>query len=239
LLPWAAFAREAGEAAQATRESTSTMTELLPSLPLLLAFLAAAFVLAVTPGPGVVYIVTRTLAQGRSCGLASVAGVALGNFGNAAAASIGLAALLAASATAFEMLRYAGAAYLGYLGIQALRSKPSGTASVTAPAGNWQVLGQGLLVALLNPKTTLFFAAFLPQFMAPATAPILQGLALSAIFVGIAALSDSGYVLLASALAPALRASRGAVGIGRYAAAMVYFALGIYAALSGSRPGKA
>ncbi len=215
------------------------MTELLPSLPLLLAFLATALVLAITPGPGVVYIVTRTLAQGRTCGLASVAGVALGNLGNAAAASIGLAALLAASATAFELVKYAGAAYLCYLGFQALRSRPSEAPGATEPAGNWQVLGQGFLVALLNPKTTLFFAAFLPQFIAPTATPVLQGLALSAIFVGIAALSDSGYVLLASALAPALRASRTAIGVGRYVAAVVYFTLGIYAALSGSRPVKA
>jgi len=215
------------------------MTELLPSLPLLLAFFAAALVLAVTPGPGVVYIVTGTLAQGRTCGLASVTGVALGNFGNAAAASIGLAALLAASATAFNLVKYAGAAYLCYLGFRAIRSKRSGAVSVTAPAANWQVFGQGFLVALLNPKTTLFFAAFIPQFMVPTATPMLQGLALSAIFVGIAALSDSGYVLLASALTPALRESRGAIGLGRYAAALVYFTLGIYAALSGSRTGKA
>ncbi|MFT3820601.1 MAG: LysE family translocator [Rubrivivax sp.] len=216
------------------------MHELLPSPPLLLAFLAVAFILAVTPGPGVVYIVTRTLAQGRGCGLASVAGVALGNLGNAAAASIGLAALLAASATAFEVVRYAGAAYLGYLGIQALRSKPAGTPGEPAAASRWQVLGQGFLVALLNPKTTLFFAAFLPQFMQPTTtAPTLQALALGAIFVAVAAASDCGYVLLASALSPTLRSSRRAVSLGRYVAAAVYFALGLYAALSGSRPGKA
>jgi len=215
------------------------MNDLLPSLPLLLAFLAAAFILAVTPGPGVVYIVTRTLAQGRTCGLASVAGVALGNFGNAAAAAVGLAALLAASATAFDLVKFAGATYLFYLGVQALRSKPSGAPAATAPLGNWQVLRQGLLVALLNPKTTLFFAAFLPQFMQPTATPVLQALALSAIFVAVAAASDSGYVLLASILAPALQTSRGAVGLGRYVAAIVYFALGIYAAFSGTRPSKA
>lgn len=215
------------------------MTDLLPSLPLLLAFLAAAFVLAVTPGPGVVYIVTRTLAQGRTGGLASVAGVALGNFGNAAAAAVGLAALLEASATAFEVVKFAGVTYLFYLGIQALRNKPSDQPSAIAPLGKWQVLRQGLLVAFLNPKTTLFFAAFLPQFMQPTASPVLQALALSAIFVAVAAASDSGYVLLASALAPTLQASRRAVGLGRYLAAIVYFALGLYAAFTGSRPSKA
>lgn len=215
------------------------MNDLLPSLPRLTAFLAAAFVLAVTPGPGVVYIVTRTLSQGRACGLASVAGVALGNFGNAAAASIGMAALLAASSSAFEIVKYAGAAYLCYLGFRALRSKPSGAPDVAAASGHWQVLGQGFVVALLNPKTTLFFAAFLPQFMEPTAVPMLQALALGAIFVATAAVTDSGYVLLAAALSPALRTSRSALGYGRYVAAAVYFALGIYAALSASRPSRA
>jgi threonine/homoserine/homoserine lactone efflux protein len=219
--------------------STSTMNELLPSLPRLTAFLAAAFVLAVTPGPGVVYIVTRTLSQGRACGLASVAGVALGNFFNAAAASIGMAALLAASGSAFEVVKYAGAAYLCYLGFRALRSGPSRATEVAAASSHWQVLGQGFVVALLNPKTTLFFAAFLPQFMEPTAAPMPQALALGAIFVATAAVSDSGYVLLASALSPALRSARGTLGIGRYFAATVFFALGIYAAVSGLRPGRA
>jgi threonine/homoserine/homoserine lactone efflux protein len=212
--------------------------QLLPAWPLLLGFFAAAFVLAVTPGPGVVYIVTRTLAQGRASGMASVAGVALGNFGNAAAASIGLAALLSASTAAFGLVKYAGAAYLCYLGIQALRSRPSEIPGARSSIGHGQVLGQGFLVALLNPKTTLFFAAFLPQFMAPTATPVGQGLALSAIFVGTAAASDAGYVLLASTLAPGLRASRGTPGLGRWVAAMVYFTLGIYAALSDARPGK-
>lgn len=213
------------------------MNELLPSRPLLLAFLAAACVLALTPGPGVVYIVTRTLTQGRARGLACVAGVALGNFANAAAAAIGMAALLASSSLAFELVKYAGAAYLCYLGIHALRSESSEAPLITATSGNFQVLGQGFLVAVLNPKTTLFFAAFLPQFMQPTAAPMVQALTLSAIFVAVAAASDCGYVLLASALSPALRTSRGAVGFGRYVCAAVYFALGLYAALSGSRSG--
>lgn len=214
------------------------MSEYLLSGPEWLAFLAAVFVLAVIPGPGVVYIVTRTLANGRACGLASVAGVALGNFGNAVAASMGLAALLAASVMAFELVKYAGAAYLCYLGIQALRRPSAASSGVSTPTGNGQVFGQGFLVALLNPKTTLFFAAFLPQFMSPTAAPMSQGLALSAIFVVIAALSDSAYVLLASALAPALRGSGRSVGCGRYAAAIVYFSLGFYAVLAGTRPGR-
>jgi threonine/homoserine/homoserine lactone efflux protein len=203
---------------------------------MLLAFVAAAFVLAVTPGPGVVYIVTRTLAQGRGCGLASVAGVALGNFANAAAVSMGLAAVLAASAAAFDLVRYAGAAYLCYLGVQSLRRRPQGPADEAAPSGIRQVLRQGFIVALLNPKTTLFFAAFLPQFMQPSAPAAAQALALGAVFVAVAAATDAAYVMLAAALAPGLRAAGGATKLGRFVAAVVYVALGVYAAVWGSRP---
>jgi threonine/homoserine/homoserine lactone efflux protein len=98
------------------------MSDFLPAWPLLSAFLIASFILAITPGPGVFYIVTRSLLQGRRFGLASVAGVALGNFGNAVGASLGLAALFAVSSLAFLVVKYAGALYLVYLGVQALRA---------------------------------------------------------------------------------------------------------------------
>lgn len=213
-----------------------TMPEILPHGALLAAFVAAAFVLAVTPGPGVVYVVTRTLAQGRGAGLASVAGVALGNLGNAMGASLGLAALFAASATAFTVVKLAGAAYLLYLGIQALRAPRAG-AGAAAPkplgsAAHARILRDGFLVALLNPKTTIFFAAFLPQFLHLQAPVIAQSLALSVVFVGIAAMTDSAYVLLAGVLAPALRAGSALASRGRYLAAAVYIGLGIYAALA-------
>jgi threonine/homoserine/homoserine lactone efflux protein len=206
------------------------MFEVLPSAPVLLAFLAAALVLAITPGPGVVYIVARTLTQGRGAGLASVAGVALGNFGNATAASLGLAALLAASTTAFAVVKYAGAAYLCYLGVRALRSPPAVQDAPPMPADRCRVWREGLVVALLNPKTTLFFAAFLPQFMQPAASAVGQAVVLSTLFVGIAAVSDACYVLLAGAIAPMLRGRAAAARRGRYVAAAVYFSLGLYAA---------
>jgi threonine/homoserine/homoserine lactone efflux protein len=129
------------------------MPDLLPAWPLLLAFLAASFVLAVTPGPGVLYIVTRALAHCRRSGLASVAGVALGNLGNAIGASIGLAVVLAASSAAFIAVKYAGAAYLIYIGVQALRVRRSlgdDDAGVRAVSLLRNFL-DGLLVALLNP----------------------------------------------------------------------------------------
>ena len=107
------------------------MSHIVPAWPLLSAFLIASFILAVTPGPGGYYIVTRSLLQGRRSGLASVAGVALGNFGNAVGASIGLAALFAVSSRAFMIIKYAGSLYLVYLGVQALRASPPATAAAS------------------------------------------------------------------------------------------------------------
>lgn len=206
---------------------------MLPTGAALYAFLLATLVLALTPGPGVVFIVARTLAQGRTAGLASVAGVALGNLTNAVGASIGLAALFAASSLAFTVVRWSGAAYLIYLGIQALR-QPAAAADgkPPAPAAPRQLLREGFFVALLNPKTTLFFAAFIPQFLHPEGSQALQALTLSILFVAVAAVTDSGYALLAGWTKPLLR---GAVGSGRYVSALVYVALGVYAAFGGSK----
>jgi threonine/homoserine/homoserine lactone efflux protein len=213
------------------------MTLPLPDWPLLTVFLVASFMLAVTPGPGVLYIVTRSVTQGRRSGLASVAGVALGNLGNALAASLGLAALFAVSAWAFEIVKYAGAAYLVYLGLRTVMSR-SGT-----PANEWslapgqlrRVFRDGLIVALFNPKTALFFAAFLPQFIARGPDPTLQSLSLGAIFVAIAALTDTAYALAAGSLALLLSRTRGIGTLGDYLAGSAYIGLGMFAAISGMR----
>lgn len=212
------------------------MIDLLPPPSLLLPFIAAALVLAVVPGPGVLYIVARALTQGRASGLASVAGVACGNLANAVAASLGLAVVLSASTLWFSVLTYAGAAYLFYLGWQALRATGTPTGDDPRPAvGLGRVFGQGVWVALLNPKTALFFAAFLPPFISPAGSAMGQGVALSVVFVGIAALSDSVYALAAAVIAPRLRANPALAARGRYASAAIYIGLGVYAALSGGR----
>lgn len=215
------------------------MQQVLPAWPLLAAFLVASLVLAVTPGPAVFYIVTRTLAQGRRAGLASVAGVALGNLGNAFAASLGLAALFAVSSVAFIIVKYFGAAYLVYLGVMALRT--SGNAAATVPlkgGGLRTIFRDGLVVALLNPKTTIFFAAFLPQFMRPDASAVLQSMLLGSLFVAIAALTDTGYVLAASAFAPLVGRLRGARDLGRYVKAGAFIGLGIFTAASGARGAK-
>ncbi len=212
------------------------MSESFVAWPLLATFLLASLVLAATPGPGVVYIVARTVSQGRSAGLASVAGVALGNLGNALAASLGLAALFAVSSVAFSAVKFAGAAYLLWLGIEALRAPRGRAAAVEAEAPRFgRVFREGFVVALLNPKTALFFAAFLPQFMLAGASPLLQSVALGAAFVLIAASTDTAWVLAAGAAAPALgRIGRGglAAALGRWATAAVYIGLGVVAAAS-------
>ena len=221
---------------------TSLLSTLLPPLPLLLAFMGASLVLAITPGPAVVYILARTLSQGRRSGLASVLGVALGNFGNAVGAALGLAAVLAVSSAAFTLIKLVGAAYLIWLGLKMWRAPDAGTemAELPAVAGSplRQVFRDGLVVALLNPKTALFFAAFLPQFMTPGLAePIGQSITLGAVFVLIATCTDSGYVLLAGLLAPRLQRAQGASRWGRRAAGSAFIGLGLLTALA-VRPGR-
>lgn len=214
------------------------MTDIFPSWPLFSAFLLASFVLAITPGPGVLYIVTRSLVQGRQSGLVSVVGVAFGNLGNALAASVGLAALFAVSSLAFSVVKYAGALYLVYLGVQMLR--PSAIENLVAmPTATslTRVFRDGFVVALLNPKTTVFFAAFLPQFLSPDAPPMFQSIALGSLFVAIAALTDSAYALAAGAVAPALRGSV-ARHMGRRLGGGLFIGLGVFTALAESRAGK-
>jgi threonine/homoserine/homoserine lactone efflux protein len=196
--------------------------ELLPPWSLLSVFLLASFVLAVTPGPGVFYIVARSVAQGRRSGLASVAGVAF-----------------AASALAFSIVKYAGAAYLVYLGIKALRAKTVVAAAAEVEAAPlWPIFRDGVVVALLNPKTAIFFTAFLPQFMTPHVSgdtALAQALVLSALFVLMAAVTDATYAFLAGVIAPRLSKSKSAGGIARVTAGLSFIALGVFAALSGRK----
>ena len=215
----------------------ASMLELIPPWPLFSAFLIASLVLALTPGPGVLYIVARSLVQGRRSGLVSVAGVALGNLGNAFAVAIGLAALFAVSSAAFTVIKYAGALYLVYLGVQMLRAARSEipTAPVAQPAPLARIFRDGFVVALLNPKTTVFFAAFLPQFLSPEASPMGQTLMLGALFVAIATITDSVYALAAGALAPALMRARKVRRLGRHAGGGIFIGLGIFAALTGTR----
>jgi threonine/homoserine/homoserine lactone efflux protein len=214
------------------------MNTLLPHWPVLSTFIAASFILAITPGPGVLYVVTRSLVQGRLYGLLSVFGVALGNFGNACIASLGLATLFAVSMVAFITVKYIGALYLVYLGVKMWRS--SAATEVTVPlaiASSKRIFIDGFIVALFNPKTTIFYAAFLPLFLDPNSSTMLQGITLSAIFVSIAAVTDSMYALAASVVAPLLR-GKGLHSAGKRLGGSVFIGLGVLTALAGSNNSK-
>ena len=210
------------------------MPWIMTSSPKFAAFLAASLLLAVIPGPGVIYLTTQTLAHGRRAGFSSLCGVALGGVGNAVAASLGLAALLAVSAAAFAMVKFAGAVYLIFLGIRMLRcSVASRQSSMTKTVSLRKLFGDGVVVSLLNPKTTLFFAAFIPQFVDPsAGSALLQSLLLAGIFLTIAAATDSIYVMAASAVSGLVRAQARWRVVGRRASAAIFIALGVYAAMS-------
>ena len=215
------------------------MNDILPPWSLLAAFIAASLVLAVTPGPGVLYIVTRSFAQGRRAGLASVAGVAVGNLGNAIAAAVGVGALLAVSSTAFSIVKYAGALYLVCLGVRVLCAQPHAViAGEPVPSRSRLIIRDGFIVALLNPKTAIFFAAFLPQFMSATGEPILQGVTLGTVFVMIAVVTDSAYAVAAGAIAPALSRAGGAQALGRYLTGGTFIGLGVFTALASPQSGK-
>lgn len=214
------------------------LTDILPPAEALLAFLGASIVLAVTPGPGVIYILARSAFQGRRHGLASVAGVALGNFGNALGASLGLATLFALSSVAFTVVKWAGAAYLVYLGIKTILVRDGGSGRLAAPPVQtlWRAGRDGFFVALLNPKTTIFFAAFLPQFMSATSNVAAQSVFLGGLFVLIAAATDTAYAVTAGTASRLVVASRPVRRAGRYLTGGVFIGLGLFTAVAGQRP---
>jgi threonine/homoserine/homoserine lactone efflux protein len=156
-----------------------------------LAFLLTALLLAVTPGPGIAYVVARTVAGGRAEGLASCIGTGLGGMLHVAAAALGLSLLIAQSALAFSLVKYLGAAYLVYLGVRLLlRKEAVAEAGSVAPQGARKALLEGIAVEALNVKTALFFLAFLPQFVAPAEPLAPQLVMLGSICVALNTLVD-------------------------------------------------
>ncbi len=200
-------------------------------------FLAAALALLLVPGPAVLYITARSANQGRLAGLVSVFAIETANFLQAVAAALGLSAILLSSALAFNVVKYLGAAYLIYLGLRKLlaRDEETGNESIKQESLS-RIYWQGFAINLLNPKTALFFFAFLPQFVDPARGNVTgQTLFLGALFVGMAIITDSLYALLASSLADRLRGSRHFQKGQRYFAGLVYVGLGITTALTGSK----
>jgi threonine/homoserine/homoserine lactone efflux protein len=202
--------------------------------PTLALFVLASLILAVTPGPGVMFLVARTLSHGRGAGLCSIAGLAVGSFANLLCASLGLAALFAVSTLAFTVMKLAGAGYMMYLGVRALTGRRMIEAAPVVTASQLPLFRSGFLVSLLNPKVTLFFAAFLPQFIDPRAAALPQSLLLGALFIGIAACTDMLYVLATAALGPTVIGCLKPRAAGRYVTASSFIGLGVYMALSRS-----
>jgi len=203
----------------------------------LLLFVTGAAILLVIPGPAVFYIVSRSVGHGRAAGLVSAMGIAAGTLFHLAAATLGLSALLASSALAFQFVKYLGAAYLVYLGIRVLRSDV--TLVLEAANGERQlahIFGHGVLVNLLNPKTALFFLAFLPQFVAPARGhATLQILQLGVLFALMGWCSDSMWALLAGTAAERIRGSVRLRRTQRNLSGGALIALGLATAFSGVR----
>jgi threonine/homoserine/homoserine lactone efflux protein len=203
----------------------------MPSATALALFCVAALALIVVPGPAVTYVVTQSLDKGRSAGLVSALGIACGGLVHVAAATAGLSALIASSASAFTAVKLAGAAYLVVIGVLRLAGRGEGDDGEEQPAGAHRLFWQGAIVNVLNPKTALFFLAFLPQFVDPDRGSVaLQAGVLGTVFVLIAVLSDSAYAVVAAALADRVRGSRRAQQVRRYVSGTIFVALGITAA---------
>ncbi|PZG25044.1 RhtB family transporter [Spongiactinospora gelatinilytica] len=207
----------------------------MPDTSALLVFCAASLALLLTPGPAVLYIVTRGVAQGRGAAIVSVLGVHTGSAVHVAAAAFGITALLAASATAFTVIKYVGAAYLIWLGVRKLlgRSGGSWTAEVSA-ASPGRLFWEGFVVNVLNPKTAMFFPAFLPQFVDHRAGPVAaQVVLLGLIWIVLGLAGDGCFALASAAPADRLRRSvkvRRGLDVGSGA---IFVGMGAMAALSG------
>jgi threonine/homoserine/homoserine lactone efflux protein len=209
---------------------------MFPNHTSLLIIVSAAALLLAIPGPAVLYIVGRSIGQGRNAGLVSALGIGVGTLIHTLAAAVGLSALLVSSATAFSVVKYLGAAYLVYLGIQRLRSKQSLAASdTTAPQATLaRVFSQGIVVNVLNPKTALFFFAFLPQFIDPARGRVAtQILSLGVLFACMGTTSDSLWALFSGSVASWLRNNQRWMRNERYVSGGILISLGVATAFVG------
>jgi threonine/homoserine/homoserine lactone efflux protein len=193
-------------------------------------FSVAAVALLLIPGPAVLYVVVQSAEQGRRVGLASVAGIHLGTLVHVAAATVGLSALIVASAVAFSVVKYAGAAYLISIGIRKLLAGDDESEVERRRETLRRAFRRGAVVNVLNPKTALFFLAFLPQFVDPDRGGVWsQALVLGLVFVGLGLVSDSLYAVAAGTVGQLLRRRRRAL---RYGSGVIFIGLGAAAALA-------
>jgi threonine/homoserine/homoserine lactone efflux protein len=213
----------------------------MPDASTFLLFAAASLAFLAIPGPSVFYIVTRSLAQGRRAGVTSMLGVQAGGLVHVVAAAFGVSAIIASSATAFTIVKYVGAAYLVLLGVRKLLAHGDEDPEVElgASANPRRLFWQGAIVNIFNPKTALFFLAFLPQFVDPSAGPVApQMLVLGVTLVGIGVLSDGTYALLAAGAGRKLRETAAARRLLDRLSGGVFVALGVAAAVAGE-PRKA
>ncbi len=215
---------------------TTRKPQPMPDIATLLIFVGASLVFLLIPGPAVFYIVARSLAQGRTAGLVSVLGVQCGAAVHIAAAAFGLSAILVSSAFAFAFVKYLGAAYLIYLGIRHLLARETlMPPQVTADKAHWRLFREGFLVNLFNPKTALFFLAFLPQFIEPARGAVAsQILILGGTFITLAIFCDGLWALLAGSASSFLRRNPRIAKVSNYISGSILIALGALAAFVGS-----
>lgn len=197
----------------------------------LAAFALASLVLLLIPGPAVLYVVSRSLADGHRTGLAAVAGLEVGNFLHVIAATAGLSAVIATSATAFTIVKWTGAAYLVAAGAWTLVKGGGGSDRVEPRTTARRALLNGVVVNALNPKVALFFLAFLPQFIDPSRGSVArQSLVLGSVFVLIGCATDSLYAVLSGTFRRAVAGSPWFAALRRWGSGSVFVVLGLTAA---------
>ncbi len=206
----------------------------MPSGALLFGFVAAALVVLLIPGPGVLYVVAQSVGQGHRAGLASALGLSAGALVHVAAATAGLSAILLTSATAFGIVKVLGAGYLIYLGIRTLfAGRPTVSTEASTPLSLYRLLTDGVIVSIFNPKIAVFFLAFLPQFVDPSRGPVPQQvLLLGLIYVALALITDSAYAFLAGGSRHWLSGLVMQGPLPRYLTGSLYLGLGVNAVLT-------
>jgi threonine/homoserine/homoserine lactone efflux protein len=206
-----------------------------PELDLYRVFLITSFFVLIIPGPAVIYIMTTSVDQGRVAGVVSALGLGIGNMVQALAAALGLSALVASSAIAFSVVKYAGAAYLIYVGVKRLRAGDEIRDPSSSTRRLSKIFTQGIIVNILNPKVALFFLAFLPQFIDPARGGVTSQVAILGVsFALLGVLTDSTYGLIGGTLGGALRQSLRYRKAERYVTGGIFISLGVGSALAGS-----
>jgi len=210
----------------------------VPDPRTVLTFATASFVLLIIPGPAVLYIVNRSVSDGRRVGIAAASGLSLGNLTHAIAAAVGLSAVLATSATAFNIVKWLGAGYLVVVGLRALLSEADPIDADQRSMTPTRAFRQGIVVNTLNPKVALFFISYLPSFIdAEAGNAWLQALTLGVVFVAIGFCTDSTYSLIASGLRETLLRGRALPFVRRWVSGSVFVMLGVMAARTSAAGG--